>query len=163
MANMNMAHVMPLGAGAADGLMNWSVGRAPAHHRQLAGRIAKAYSLHGNIVGEAKHLVTAKVGNRLMVGGRIIDMASADRLFDAADAVQQTGRAGLHPRAGELLIAAIRFEAAFLRFFQERDGERFITTHVGHFPRRSEEHTSELQSLMRISYAVFCLKKKKKV
>src|SRR3546814_5901460 len=27
--------------------------------------------------------------------------------------------------------------------------------------RRSEEHTSELQSLMRISYAVFCLKKKK--
>src|SRR3546814_7087119 len=33
-------------------------------------------------------------------------------------------------------------------------GQRFIT-------RRSEEHTSELQSLMRISYAVFCLKKKK--
>src|SRR3546814_19748665 len=31
----------------------------------------------------------------------------------------------------------------------------FLTTH------RSEEHTSELQSLMRISYAVFCLKKKK--
>src|SRR3546814_8912917 len=31
---------------------------------------------------------------------------------------------------------------------------------VGDF--RSEEHTSELQSLMRISYAVFCLKKKKK-
>src|SRR3546814_9336344 len=29
-------------------------------------------------------------------------------------------------------------------------------------PRRSEEHTSELQSLMRISYAVFCLKKNKK-
>src|SRR3546814_1619283 len=33
---------------------------------------------------------------------------------------------------------------------QERDDDR-----------RSEEHTSELQSLMRISYAVFCLKKKK--
>src|SRR3546814_3658027 len=32
---------------------------------------------------------------------------------------------------------------------------------VGEGPR-SEEHTSELQSLMRISYAVFCLKKKKK-
>src|SRR3546814_6889241 len=29
-----------------------------------------------------------------------------------------------------------------------------------HFPFRSEEHTSELQSLMRISYAAFCLKKK---
>src|SRR3546814_2794230 len=32
----------------------------------------------------------------------------------------------------------------------------------GVLQRRSEEHTSELQSLMRISYAVFCLKKKKK-
>src|SRR3546814_9797184 len=31
-----------------------------------------------------------------------------------------------------------------------------------HFGLRSEEHTSELQSLMRISYAVFCLKKKQK-
>src|SRR3546814_3647607 len=30
-------------------------------------------------------------------------------------------------------------------------------------PKRSEEHTSELQSLMRISYAVFCLKKKNNI
>src|SRR3546814_2119489 len=37
-------------------------------------------------------------------------------------------------------------------------GLRAELTHV-----RSEEHTSELQSLMRISYAVFCLKKKKKI
>src|SRR3546814_3480150 len=36
-----------------------------------------------------------------------------------------------------------------------RNGERVT------FRWRSEEHTSELQSLMRISYAVFCLKKKK--
>src|SRR3546814_3339513 len=35
---------------------------------------------------------------------------------------------------------------------------RFSTRLQG--PRRSEEHTSELQSLLRISYAVFCLKKK---
>src|SRR3546814_3138125 len=32
---------------------------------------------------------------------------------------------------------------------------------IGHVSGRSEEHTSELQSLMRNSYAVFCLKKKK--
>src|SRR3546814_1704360 len=32
---------------------------------------------------------------------------------------------------------------------------------LGEIARRSEEHTSELQSLMRISYAGFCLKKKK--
>src|SRR3546814_2588223 len=35
-------------------------------------------------------------------------------------------------------------------------------TMIGAWMDRSEEHTSELQSLMRISYAVFCLKKKKK-
>src|SRR3546814_1018846 len=34
---------------------------------------------------------------------------------------------------------------------------------VEHHAERSEEHTSELQSLMRISYAVFCLKKKKDI
>src|SRR3546814_1792130 len=34
-------------------------------------------------------------------------------------------------------------------------------SHYDEVPERSEEHTSELQSLMRISYAVFCLKKKK--
>src|SRR3546814_5053979 len=36
------------------------------------------------------------------------------------------------------------------------------TVSVMTMDRRSEEHTSELQSLMRISYAVYCLKKKKK-
>src|SRR3546814_4689451 len=36
-----------------------------------------------------------------------------------------------------------------------------VTDRPLHVDFRSEEHTSELQSLMRISYAVFCLKKKK--
>src|SRR3546814_5997334 len=40
-----------------------------------------------------------------------------------------------------------------------RMGIGAVTSAVGP-PERSEEHTSELQSLMRISYAVFCLKKK---
>src|SRR3546814_3348671 len=39
---------------------------------------------------------------------------------------------------------------------------KWITSPVSR-QRRSEEHTSELQSLMRISYAVFCLKKKKTI
>src|SRR3546814_1876725 len=42
----------------------------------------------------------------------------------------------------------------------------FTTSAPRRFPaisNRSEEHTSELQSLMRISYAVFCLKKKKTI
>src|SRR3546814_8985003 len=38
------------------------------------------------------------------------------------------------------------------QYFSDHDG--------GHFMARSEEHTSELQSLMRSSYAVFCLKTK---
>src|SRR3546814_3450019 len=47
------------------------------------------------------------------------------------------------------------------------DGQRVLQPagQPAHIPRRdprSEEHTSELQSLMRISYAVFCLKKKTK-
>src|SRR3546814_10487727 len=41
------------------------------------------------------------------------------------------------------------------------DGETVVVAGVLQHIERSEEHTSELQSLMRISYAVFCLKKKK--
>src|SRR3546814_3688669 len=46
----------------------------------------------------------------------------------------------------------------------EMDGQQGVARRHGtiHPSERSEEHTSELQSLMRISYAVFCLKKKKK-
>src|SRR3546814_1241300 len=47
-------------------------------------------------------------------------------------------------------------EAAPLLLCRLHEGEMTIVV------ARSEEHTSELQSLMRISYAVFCLKKKKK-
>src|SRR3546814_1157209 len=41
-----------------------------------------------------------------------------------------------------------------------RQGARSLHKWRDRIPARSEEHTSELQSLMRISYAVFCLKKK---
>src|SRR3546814_8216461 len=41
-----------------------------------------------------------------------------------------------------------------------RDGRDVCMSYHNHVANRSEEHTSELQSLMRISYAVFCLKKK---
>src|SRR3546814_8383008 len=52
-----------------------------------------------------------------------------------------------------------RLSASSPRFsVSEREIRRGLTLS----DRRSEEHTSELQSLMRISYAVFCLKKKKK-
>src|SRR3546814_8315224 len=44
-----------------------------------------------------------------------------------------------------------------------RFADRVGPTRPGAARCRSEEHTSELQSLMRISYAVFCLKKKNKI
>src|SRR3546814_18914171 len=46
------------------------------------------------------------------------------------------------------------------RVCRSRSGPRFRDQMRAHQASRSEEHTSELQSLMRISYAVFCLKKK---
>src|SRR3546814_2487874 len=55
---------------------------------------------------------------------------------------------------------------AAVRPFNPLRAEQIVIEHrlplVIPFVRRSEEHTSELQSLMRISYAVFCLKKKTK-
>src|SRR3546814_4315077 len=51
-----------------------------------------------------------------------------------------------------LLLAALLLLAAWQAWQTGRAEQK---------SRRSEEHTSELQSLMRISYAVFCLKKKK--
>src|SRR3546814_11798441 len=63
-------------------------------------------------------------------------------------------------RSGQERHAARRRSARRHADFRHHRGE------VGRYLRapdlRSEEHTSELQSLMRISYAVFCLKKKKK-
>src|SRR3546814_3596661 len=48
-----------------------------------------------------------------------------------------------------------------VRALGDGDDEILLVPLAGH--TRSEEHTSELQSLMRISYAVFCLKKKKHI
>src|SRR3546814_9162854 len=63
--------------------------------------------------------------------------------------------------AGDQQIARMeRDEAADIGdAFRDRENHRRGV--AGLHPLRSEEHTSELQSLMRISYAVFCLKKKK--
>src|SRR3546814_3334170 len=50
-------------------------------------------------------------------------------------------------------VGRIEHQAYHGLFMRQRSSKRHLL--------RSEEHTSELQSLMRISYAVFCLKKKK--
>src|SRR3546814_5486885 len=51
------------------------------------------------------------------------------------------------------------FDGGSRQTIEAGDDENIVFAQVAH--QRSEEHTSELQSLMRISYAVFCLKKKK--
>src|SRR3546814_10175850 len=60
-------------------------------------------------------------------------------------------------RSAGLFVTALLLGAAFFAWFDPLSG--FPGSDENH---RSEEHTSELQSLMRLSYAVFCLKKKKK-
>src|SRR3546814_7078469 len=58
------------------------------------------------------------------------------------------------------------WQGAFPNYNAETDGFKGVAPVGCYKPNahglRSEEHTSELQSLMRISYAVFCLKKQKK-
>src|SRR3546814_6496254 len=76
---------------------------------------------------------------------------------------QLIGRAGITPRA---LLREKGTPFADLGLGDESlDDDALIDAMMAHpilinRPLRSEEHTSELQSLMRISYAVFCLKKK---
>src|SRR3546814_8144649 len=71
------------------------------------------------------------------------------------------------PAAVSRCLLPVRKRAAFLLFQHVsrgrwgREGRRRICADRD-AAARSEEHTSELQSLMRISYAVFCLKKKNK-
>src|SRR3546814_5571812 len=78
-------------------------------------------------------------------------------------AVFTTLAAGGHQRAHRHNAAAITLVIAGDGVHMDVDGTRsdFSPWLVMVTPPRSEEHTSELQSLMRLSYAVFCLKKKK--
>src|SRR3546814_7978916 len=68
---------------------------------------------------------------------------------------------GLRDGASHLFwLPGVKGEAREIRLPFEAAIRSFAATADGSAVTRSEEHTSELQSLMRISYAVFCLKKK---
>src|SRR3546814_4576167 len=81
-------------------------------------------------------------------------------MFDQHVQVAQSGlvhalrQAGLGERASGAEGERVAVVGEYARI-QAGEGR----CHAGECSRRSEEHTSELQSLMRISYAVFCLKK----
>src|SRR3546814_5354623 len=67
---------------------------------------------------------------------------------------------GLHRRAGAAMRLLHQRHDHDRQGVPRRQPAPQPRRHQGSAQRRSEEHTSELQSLMRISYAVFCLKKK---
>src|SRR3546814_7890581 len=67
---------------------------------------------------------------------------------------------GSHGRGHVVVLGEVAAGCASGAFFADRGPARSVACGAS-AAGRSEEHTSELQSLMRISYAVFCLKKKK--
>src|SRR3546814_3395594 len=70
------------------------------------------------------------------------------------------GFAALYPSYGLKPIRRMGRAKGETHRFARRGPGRGMMGFAALYPSRSEEHTSELQSLMRISYAVFCLKKK---
>src|SRR3546814_2303918 len=100
---------------------------------------------------------------------RILERMAADRHGKVVDFLEPDAKSqvtlafenGAPVKAAALVVstqhsAAVSNDAGQARL---RDYVKGVFADI--LPKRSEEHTSELQSLMRISYAVFCLKKKK--
>src|SRR3546814_4079457 len=77
----------------------------------------------------------------------------------AAEAVAAAARTSIDSSVGSPLGRGLRLFMGIPEIIEIEPVVRRLPRVM--FQPRSEEHTSELQSLMRISYAVFCLKKKK--
>src|SRR3546814_7542099 len=91
----------------------------------------------------------------LVIGALLPREDPRDALFAHTDALNgPTTLASLKP-GGVVGTSSLRRQAQLLAL---RPDLRIVPIRGNVDTRRSEEHTSELQSLMRISYAVFCLK-----
>src|SRR3546814_8938379 len=87
--------------------------------------------------------------------------ASAATLNRTKVAARDASSLGMDAEAVVAVIQALRYPADFDKSAtSHHDPQRWHDSYKPLLGQRSEEHTSELQSLMRISYAVFCLKKK---
>src|SRR3546814_4214553 len=97
-------------------------------------------------------------------------MESLDGIEETAPMIHAAGGCAIIHSDDGLLIQRLNQEAGIAMTAAQHAGLaisrgeaiKWITANPARAMGRSEEHTSELQSLMRISYAVFCLKKKKK-
>src|SRR3546814_169053 len=96
------------------------------------------------------------------------DRLQRARAVEALERVVEGARQGAREAVGVALDGLARLQLLLHAEIAagQRGGDRQVGIGVGAgqavLDARSEEHTSELQSLMRISYAVFCLKKKNK-
>src|SRR3546814_7865789 len=91
-----------------------------------------------------------KVANKMAGDDRpAIDLVERNRLARIGVSSRRACLPGRDGRAAAMGLAFVLHDSVLGKTARNR------------FAIRSEEHTSELQSLMRISYAVFCLKKKK--
>src|SRR3546814_3281028 len=93
---------------------------------------------------------------------RISDAVPAPRSFEFRKRALHVGAAiGIHPIAHDEIYYVVSGTGIVRSDDAEKDLKPGMAAWLYKGARGSEEHTSELQSLMRISYAVFCLKKKK--
>src|SRR3546814_9305592 len=93
------------------------------------------------------YLITADAALEIKQGGREHILAPGDSIF---------------VRGGEVSIISCQKQSRFTNIAIALDDLRSRYSGADDLAR-SEEHKSELQSLMRISYAVFCLKKKNRI
>src|SRR3546814_653037 len=92
------------------------------------------------------------------------DGTLADSAAQIVGAMQRASSAlRLPPRSDEAIaeLIGLSLNDALVRLYPDADLGHLRRLLDSYRAQRSEEHTSELQSLMRNSYAVFCLKKKK--
>src|SRR3546814_9838289 len=155
--------------------MEIGIAVGPRRHRPAVDgvdmRIAKGGSCHVSFL--VIHTYNNMTAVRQAFTRESADARRADLIEATAACLAEHGLAGTNVRA---ICARAGVSPGLLRHYfggiddlvaatyqatSDRMDAIFADAVDGAGPPRSEEHTSELQSLMRISYAVFCLKKKK--
>src|SRR3546814_3981850 len=99
------------------------------------------------VAGERRAMALDRIGDEQ---GRLVVFSTVERLDQRLDAMP----AEIGHELGQRLVIKAVEQLFDVRFLADIGEQPFAPR------RRSEEHTSELQSLMRISYAVCCLKQK---